>query len=399
MKNKRQFNAFIGRHSLVFAVCIFVLLLTACDKSKQKASVKVPLPGVEVTEVIQKTIPISMDFSATVKAVKSINIIPRVSGYIVERFFTEGDFVKAGTALYQIDPKPYQASLDAAQAQLAKDQASVKLWKAESARYMRLSKEGAASKEKRDRAVAHLEEFKAAVKQDEADVDSAELQLGYTYITAPFDGRIQKTRVNIGQLVQEHKDKLTALVQMDPIHVVFNISRTQAFKVQKLRREGMGINKLQHEGLGLQTLAQYKATIKLPDGSPYSEQGTANYISARVNPSTDTYEAWAQFPNHVNEGRDADLIPGQYAPLTLIVGQQPDALLIPQTALIQSQAGMHVYVLGKDNKVEHRKVEMEDAYEHYWIIKKGLNKGEKVIVKGVQKVKQGMTVEVGGVKS
>ena len=392
MKNKRQFNAFIGRHSLVFAVCISVLLLTACDKSKQKASVKVPLPGVEVTEVIQKTIPISMDFSATVKAVKSINIIPRVSGYIVERFFTEGDFVKAGTALYLIDPKPYQASLDAAQAQLAKDQASVKLWKAESARYMRLSKEGAASKEKRDRAVAHLEEFKAAVKQDEADVNSAELQLGYTHITAPFDGRIQKTHVNVGQLVQEHKDKLTSLVQMDPIHVVFNISRSQAFEVHKLLHEGLGVHK--PEMSGSQTLGHYQATIQLPDGSPYSEQGVTDYISAQVNPDTDTYEARALFPNHTTEGRDADLIPGQYAPLTVIVGRQPDALLIPQAALVQSQAGMYVYVLGKDNKVEHRKVELGNAYQHYWIIRKGLSKGEKVIVKGVQKVKQGITVEV-----
>jgi len=392
MNNKRQFNAFIGSHRLVFAVCISVLLLTACDKSKQKTSVKVPLPGVEVTEVIQKTIPISMDFSATVKAVKSIDIIPRVSGYIVERFFTEGDFVKAGTALYQIDPKPYQASLDAAQAQLAKDQASVKLWKAESARYMRLSKEGAASKEKRDRAVAHLEEFKAAVKQDEADVDSAELQLGYTHITAPFDGRIQKTLVNVGQLVQEHKDKLTRLVQMDPIHVVFNVSRSQAFEVHKLQRKGMGVHK--PEITGSQALGRYQATILLPDGSPYSEQGTTDYISAQVNPDTDTYEARALFPNHTTEGRDAALIPGQYTPLTVIVGRQPDALLIPQPALVQSQAGMYVYVLGKDNKVEHRKVELGNAYQQHWIIRKGLNKGEKVIVKGVQKVKEGMTVEV-----
>ena len=397
MKNKRQFNAFIGRHRLVFAVCISVLLLTACDKSKQKASVKAPPPGVEVAEVIQKTIPISMDFSATVKAVKSIDIIPRVSGYILDRFFIEGDFVKAGTALYKIDPKPYQASLDAAQAQLAKDQSSVKLWKAESARYMRLSKEGAASKEKRDRAIAHLEEFKAAVKQDEADVDSAELQLGYTHITAPFDGRIQKTLVNVGQLVQEHKDKLTSLVQMDPIHVVFNISRTQAFEIHKLLRKGLGVHK--PEESGLHALGYYRATLQLPDGSPYSEQGTADYVSAQVNPSTDTYEARALFTNQVTEGRDAALVPGQYAPLTLIVGRQPDALLIPQTALVQSQAGMYVYVLGKDNKVEHRKVELGNAYQQHWIIMKGLSKGEKVIVKGVQKVKQGMTVEVRQSKS
>jgi membrane fusion protein (multidrug efflux system) len=144
----------------------------------------------------------------------------------------------------------------------------------------------------------------------------------------------------------------------------------------------------------MQTLDQYKASIQLPDGSPYPHQGAVDYVSAQVNPNTDTFEARALFPNQVIEGKDADLMPGQYTPLTLIVGRRPDALLIPQPALIQSQAGMHVYVLGKDNKVDHRKVEVGNAYQHYWIIEKGLSKGEKVIVKGVQKVKQGMTVTV-----
>ena len=380
----RQFNAFIGRHRLMIGACAAVLLLAACGKSKQEATVQVPPPKVVVAEVTQQTIPVSMDFSATVKAVKSIDIIPRVSGYVVERYFTEGDYVKEGTALYLIDPKPYQANLDATQAKLVRDQASVKLWEAEVTRYTRLANQKAGSVEDKEKAIAHLAEFKATVAQDQADIDNTELQLGYTHITAPFDGRIQKTRINIGQLVHEQQDILTTLVQMHPIYVIFNLPRTQSYQVQKLR----------HEGLGMQTLDQYKASIQLPDGSPYPHQGAVDYVSAQVNPNTDTFEARALFPNQVIEGKDADLMPGQYTPLTLIVGRRPDALLIPQPALIQSQAGMHVYVLGKDNKVDHRKVEVGNAYQHYWIIEKGLSKGEKVIVKGVQKVKQGMTVTV-----
>ena len=131
--------------------------------------------------------------------------------------------------------------------------------------------------------------------------------------------------------------------------------------------------------LGMATLDEYKATIELPDGSTYSHQGEMDYLSAQVNPDTDTYEARALFDNEVVEGRDADLIPGQYTPLNLIVGSRPDSLLIPQAALIQSQAGMHVYVLDKDNKVDHRKIEVGGAYEHYWVITKGLSKGETVI--------------------
>lgn len=379
----RHNNAFVGSYRLMIAAGAALLLLTACGESKQPP-VKPPPPGVEVAAVLQQTIPVSMDFSATVKAVKSIDIIPRVSGTIVKRYFTEGDYVKQGTDLYLIDPKPYQANLDAVLAKLLKDQASVELWESEVKRYTKLAKQGAASVERKEKAIAHLKEFKAAVKQDQADIDNAELQLGYTRITAPYEGRIQKTRINIGQLVREQKDVLTTLVQMDPIHVVFNLSREQAYRAQKLRRGG----------LGMQTLDDYKATIKLPDGRAYPPQGAMDYVSAQVNPSTDTYEARALFANQTVKGMDPDLIPGQYTPLTLVVGQHPDALLIPQAALIQSQAGMHVYVLGKDNKVDHRAVTVGGAYQHYWVIDKGLSKGEQVIVKGVQKVKQGMTVTI-----
>jgi membrane fusion protein (multidrug efflux system) len=379
----RHNNIFIGSYQLLISATAALLLLTACGESKQPP-VKAPPPGVEVAPVLQQTIPVSMDFSGTVKAMKSIDIIPRVSGYIVKRYFTEGDYVEQGADLYLIDPKPYQASLDAVQAKLVKDQASVELWQSEVRRYTKLAKQGAASVERKEKSIAHLKEFEAAVKQDQADIDNAELQLGYTRITAPYQGRIQKTRINIGQLVRQQKDILTELVQMDPIYVIFNLSRNQSYQAQKLRRGG----------LGMQTLDDYKATIKLPDDSAYPHQGAMNYISAQVNPSTDTYEARALFPNHVSKGKDADLIPGQYTPLTLVVGEHPDALLIPQAALIQSQAGMHVYVLGKDNKVDHRKVEVGGAYQHYWVIDKGLTKGDKVIVKGVQKVKQGVTVTV-----
>jgi RND family efflux transporter MFP subunit len=380
----KQFKIFIGRYRLMISGCIMVLLLVACGKSEQ-TPVKVPSPSVEVAEVIQQTIRINMDFSATIKAVKSIDIIPRVAGYIVERYFTEGEYVKEGDALYLIDPKPYQVNLKAARAQLVKNQANVKLWEAEAARYTRLAKQGAGTEEDKEKAIAHREEYRAATAQDQANIDNAELQLGYTHITAPFEGRVQQTRINIGQLVQQQKDVLTTLVQIDPIHVIFNVSRTQSFKASKLRSEG----------LGLDTFEQYKATIWLPDGSPYPHQGAMDYLSAQVDPSTDTYEARALFPNPRNEGQKyADLVPGQYTPLALTVGHRPDALLIPQPALVQSQAGTYVYVLGKDNKVDHRKVEVGDSYEHYWVVEKGLSKGERVIIKGVQKVRQGMTVTI-----
>jgi RND family efflux transporter MFP subunit len=358
------------------------LLLAACDKQQPKTAAPPP-PEVQVAEVVEQKIPITMEFSATIKAMKKVDVIPKVSGYIEARYFTEGDYVQAGAPLYLIDPKPFQARLDAAEAALKKDQASVKLWKSEAARYTRLAKAGAGSVEDKEKALAHLDEVKAAIDADLADIDTAKINLGYTHISAPLTGRIQQTRINVGQLVREDQDVMTTLVQVDPIYAVFNASRAQSYEVQKLERKGLGLPR-----------DQITASIKLPDGSEYANQGTLDYVSARVNPSTDTMEARAVISNPHKEGFDVALITGQYVPLTLTVGHQPDTLLIPQPALIQSQAGMHVYVVGDDNKVDHRKVTIGGAFKHYWIVKEGLKKGEKVIVQGVQKVKQDVTVTI-----
>ncbi|HHH39970.1 MAG TPA: efflux RND transporter periplasmic adaptor subunit [Sedimenticola sp.] len=360
------------------------LLLAACGPSGDKTAVQLATPAVVVATVAQQEIPVTMELSATIKAVKQVDIIPRVSGYILERYFREGDFVHQDDPLYLIDPKPYQTRLEAARAKLEQDQASLKRWTAEAARYTRLAKQGAGSVEDKEKAIAHKAEYQAAIARDRADIEETELKLGYTRITAPLTGRIQLTRINVGQLVQEQKDVLTTIVQMDPIHAVTNVSRTESYAAQLLRRGG----------LGMQTLEEYRATIKLPDGSPYPKPGHLDYLSAEVDPETDAYEARALFPNRVVEGRDADLIPGQYAPLTLTIGRRPDTLLIPQRALVESQAGTHVYVVGDGNRVDHRKVAVGGAYRQQWIIEKGLKKGEKVIVEGVQKVKDGMTVKI-----
>ncbi len=382
MQNKPLKNS-TYRQRITLSSCTILLLLSACGEKQQKSAAPPP-PEVKIAEVVEKTIPITMDFSATVKALKKVDVIPQVSGYIEQRYFTEGDYVQAGDPLYLIDPKPFQAQLDAAEATLKRDQASLSRWKSEAARYTRLAKQGAASVEDQEKAVANLAEVKATIEKDQADIETAKINLGYTSISAPLTGRIQQTRVNVGQLVQEQKDVLTTLVQMDPIYVVFNASRGQVYAVQKLRREG----------LGMQQWDQFKASIKLPDGSEYSHEGVLDYVSARVNPSTDTAEVRAIFPNPHKKGIDSDLRAGQYVPLTLTVGHQPNTLLIPQPALIQSQAGMHVYVVGDDNKVDHRKVAIGGSFEHYWIVKEGLKKGEKVIVQGLQKVKQDTTVAI-----
>jgi RND family efflux transporter MFP subunit len=371
------------RLDILAAFVLTVLLMVGCDGKAKKQPVKPAPPDVQVTEVAQGKVPIVMEFSGTIKAIKIVDIIPRVSGYIDERHFEEGTFVKKDDPLYLIDPRPYKAKLDADMAQLKLDKAGLAFWQKETKRYQSLVKQGAASKEKTEATIAKRDEALATVAKDKAKIENAQLDLSFTNITAPFDGRIQETRINVGNLVQKQRDVLTTLVQMDPVYVVFNISRSDVFEIQLLKRQGK-----------LFETKDMRVEILLPDGSNYSRQGKINFISYQINPTTDTVLVRGILSNKKDQGvSDFDLIPGQYAPVRLILGQDPAALLVPQPALVESQIGKQVFVVNQENKVESRSVEVGRGYQGRWIIKKGLKKGEKIIVEGTQKVRPGMVVD------
>ena len=229
----------IFRPWILAAVGLIVLLASACDGKTKKQAVKPPPPDVSVIEVTQSAVPIVMEFSGTIKAKKIVDIIPRVSGYIDKRYFEEGTFVKKGDPLYLIDPRPYKSRLDAYNAQLELDQAGLVFWEKEIKRYTSLAKQGAASQEKKEGVMAKRDETRAAVDKDKADIENARLELSYTNITAPFSGRTQQTRINVGQLVHQQRDVLTTLVQIDPIYVIFSMSRRDVFEAQKLQEEGL----------------------------------------------------------------------------------------------------------------------------------------------------------------
>jgi len=369
--------------SWIFAALgIIILLMPGCDGKAKKQAVKPPPPDVTVAEVVQEKVPIVMEFSGTIKAIKTVDIVPRVSGYIEKRYFEEGTIVQTGDPLYLIDPRPYKARLDASMAQLKLDQAALAFWEKEVNRYQTLVKQGAASKEKTEGTIAKRAELLATVEKDKADIENAALELSFTNITAPFNGRTQETRINVGNLVQQQRDVLTTLVQMDPIYVVFNISRNQVYEIQLQKRLGKVL-----------PVEKMRVEVLQPDGSKYPHEGKINFISFRINPTTDSVLVRATLPNRTSKDTgDYDLIPGQYAPVRLILGEDADALLIPQPALKESQMGKQVFVVKADNKVETRNVEVGRSYKNQWIIQKGLKKGEKVIVEGTQKVRPGVVV-------
>jgi len=376
-------NHYLIKTWVLFAAFSLLSGLTGCEKPEQKQRPQLPPPGVVVSEVKQQTVPIVMEVPGTVQPVKTVKIVPRVSGYIFERNFTEGTNVAEGDQLYLIDPRPYRAKLESLQAQLGQDQASLKFWTSEAARYSRLASQGAGSVEDKEKAVAKEAETQASIEKDEADIENAKLDLGFTKITAPFSGRIQDTLAHVGDLVRKQETELTTVVQIDPIYVVSNISREQVYRVQKL----------QEQGLAPTAENDFAAELVMPDGSIYPHQGNLNYISALIDTATDTLTVRFEFPNP-KQGDQRSLIPGQYIPLRMIVGHQPDALLIPEKALLQTQEGTHVFVVGKDNKVEKRMVTTGASHKQQWIVTKGLKMGERVIAEGLQKVRPGMEVKV-----
>ncbi|RLA20772.1 MAG: hypothetical protein DRQ62_10160 [Gammaproteobacteria bacterium] len=364
-------------------IVLTIVLLSGCGTKEQPAPP--PPPKVVATPVLQKTVPIIMQFPGTVRGSKIVVIKPRVSGYIEQHLFEEGSSVKAGDPLYQIDPRPFQAKLNSTKAQLNRDRASLNFWITEVKRYTALAKKGFVSKEKRDTAVTKKLEFIAAIDQDNADIEQAKIDLEFSSIVAPFDGYIQDTKVYKGAVVSAQVTELTTLTLLDPVYVDFNISRRDAYTIQELSNKGLGPKK--RSGI--------TGTLTMPDGTIYPEQGHIDYVSASYNPNTDTQQARTIFPNRILDNKVGTqskmtvmLIPGQYVPVNLTVGKLPDALLIPQTALLETQLGSYVYVLGKDNKVEQRLVTIEFAYQQYWVIKKGLKNGETVISQGLQKIKK-----------
>ena len=381
MRSKQKNKTGVSR-SIFLIGCLSILLLMGCN-DKSKAPSQAPPPGVQVAEVTQEKVPITSEFSGTLTAVKTVDIIPRVSGYIDKRYFKEGEFIKKGDQLYLIDPRPFQATLDSYNAMLQRDEALLEFYKSEAERYTQLAAKGGASKEKKDASIAKLKEITATIAGDKANIENAELDLSFTRINAPFSGRIQTSRFKAGQLVTKYQDILTTLIQTDPIHVVFFIPRAQIFTMQmKGHQEGMV------------TMDKMSAVLILPDGSEYEHKGKLDYTSFQIDPATDSMMVRAIFSNpESGHGGNFNLIPGQYAPLRINMGVQSGTLLIPQPALIEDEQGCHVYVVTQDNKVENRVVEIGSSYKNQWVIKKGLKKGEKVIVEGTQKARPGMPVK------
>jgi len=352
-------------------------VLVGCQN--QNAAAPVPAPEVEVAAVVQKDVPIYGEWVATLDGYVNAQIQPQVTGYIIQQTYKEGSFVRKGQILFQIDPRPFQAVLDQAKAQLAQAQAQMGKTQLDVDRDTPLAKERAIAQSQLDNDIQANLAAKAAVKAGEAQVEQAELNLEFTHVTSLVDGIVGIAQVQIGNLVNPTAI-LTSVSQVNPIKAYFPISE------QEYMHYAPRINA--HNQQEVPSDAPPFDLI-LADGSIYPHKGTLLLTDRQVDVTTGSIRLVCAFPNPNNILR-----PGQFGRVRAAGETRTGALLVPQRAVTELQGSYQVAVVGSDNKVSIRPVKVGERVDAMWILESGVKPGELVIVEGLQKVRDGATVKV-----
>ena len=357
---------------LLILLCSVFLLSGGC-KEKQKAPPAEVPPDVTVAKVVLKTVPVHINYVSTTESVKKEELRARVEGFLEERRFKEGDDIKKGDLVYVIERAPYQAELEGSLAQLAKDKAALAFALEQVKRYAPLAEKDFVTQEAFDDYQTKAKEAAASVKADRAKIKQDRLNLGYCTMYSPIDGRVGRTLVNVGNLVGAggQKTHLATVVQLDPIYVYFSPSVEEVYTILKFNKKGTP-----------------SVDLILSDGSVFPYPGKVDFIDNTANQETNTVNMRAVVPNP-----EKMLLPGIYVQARLFLCELPDTPLIPEQAVAEDQGGLYVLVVGKENKVEHRKVNSRWTYDGQQIIEKGLKEGEKVIIAGMQMVRPGMVVK------
>lgn len=361
---------------------LLLLALAACGDEEPtggQGGEQAPPPAVIVTEVEAERINEPFEFVGRVEAIEAVDLRARVRGFVQERLFEEGEDVEAGQLLFIIEPDEYEAQLASARAELSRAQANLQEAERELARNRTLFERGVVAQATLDTAIASAEAARAEVQAAEAAVRSAELDLEYTRITAPIDGRIGRALVSVGSLVGPDTGPLARIVQLNPIRVVFSLSEAALVDL-KLTLPGEGKTEAE--------LAQtFVPRIRLPNGTMYPDEGRITFINNEVDPSTGTVAVRARFANP-----QAILLPGQF--VTVVVRQEEAESLpvVPAPAVQVDREGSYVLVLDAESRVEQRRVTLGARSGQDWAIEQGLQPGEVVIVQGIQKVRPGMVV-------
>ncbi len=358
---------------LVLALGIFA---SGCNKGQAAAGV--PIPEVQVATIETRDVPIYGEWVATLDGYINAEIRPQVSGYIIKQNYTEGSLVRKGQVLFEIDPRPFQATLDRAKGDLAQAQAQLGKSTLDVERDTPLADARAIAKSQLDNEVQAKLGAQAAVESAKAAVEQAELNLEWTKVTSLVDGIAGIAQVQMGNLVGS-TSILTSVSQVDPIKAFFPISEHEYLLAQSKSKAISSKHTISFFGNSLQLI--------LTDGSIYAQKGKILLADRQVDPGTGTIRIVAAFPNPGNVLR-----PGQYGRVRVETSTKRDALLLPQSAVVYLQGSYQVAVVGGDHKVSMRAVKPGATVGTMWVIDEGLKPGEQVVVGGVQQIREGTLV-------
>jgi RND family efflux transporter MFP subunit len=409
--NKKQ-RIQIGAASGLLVIVAMVLVTISREKSAA-ADTPPPPPEVQVAAVEQRDLPINHQWIGTLNGLVNAAINAQVTGYLLRQDYAEGSFVHQGQLLFEIDPRPFQAAVDQAAGQLAQAKAQVtqaqavlaqsqaQLVSAEAnqrksqldqEKYTPLFEDKAVTRQDLDNAVqtnqsnvaqvtaskaqvetskAQIEAAAAAVKAAEANLETAKVNLGFTRLTSLIDGIAGAATVQVGNLVGPSSPAVTAVSTLDPVKAVFTVSEQEYLSLARA-----------------DALHHLQLKLILADGTTHPKDGRFSFADRQVDPSTGAIQMTALFANPGNILR-----PGQYAMVRAVTGEDKGALLVPQPAVNELQGGYEVVVVGDDNKVATRQVQVGDRVGTMWVIASGLKPGDRVVVEGQQKLRSGMRVQ------
>src|ERR1700736_2943155 len=359
--------------SAVAAAAIGLVLLGAASHEAPGAgsapqATAMPVP---VAPVVRRTVPVYLDYIGRTEAIRTVTLQAQVTGYLARRGAPDGADVKQGELLYQIDPRDYQAALSQVKAQALHDAAAHDYARASQHRNSVLSNSGWVAKDTLDQTTSNFHQSEATLAADAAAIQTAELKLGYTEIRAPFAGRLGKSLVHEGTLINAAGTQFNTLVELDPIYVTFNPSETELAAITRSRSKG-----------------PLPVDVQASEGAEERLIGGLSSLYNVVDRSTGTIMARAHISNP-----DHTLLRGQFVHVRVHIADQPDALLVPQVALGSGQLGRFVYVVGKDCKAEQHIVSAGASYGSLIVIDKGVNEGDRIIVGNLQKISVGVPVQ------
>ncbi len=375
----------MSRHDYLILGLFGILVLSGCHH-------ELPTAGpVELT--VDAVVPLERDvvdreeFTGRTDAVSRVDVRARVSGYLVKVHFKDGDFVKLNQLLYEIDPRPFQADVEMAQGTLERLRAQKKLLDIQVDRYRKLAEKGAGSQQDLDQYVAQQAENIGALKTAQGQLDQAELNLGFTKITAPVAGQISRTLLTEGNLVNADSTLLTTIMSIDPIYAYFNIEEPTLLEIKEMKRKGLLKERLGHALVSMGLVDDVKHQFPL--------KGVLDFANNTVDPQTGTILVRGTFRNpYESKEKPPMLMPGLFVRVRLEIGPPHKVFLVTEKAIGTDQGQKFVYVVDKEGTVDYRRVRLGQKFDGLQAIEEGLQSGDCVVINNLQRIRPKMKVKV-----